>query len=85
MASPVKLSLEQRFAHQLRLDSDENIEEVATTSTPAVAVPPSRHLELAPHSFRIRNYLKENDVTFCHLDELKEKVLEPALHRHRAY
>ncbi|KAI4282116.1 MAG: hypothetical protein L6R38_003162 [Xanthoria sp. 2 TBL-2021] len=73
MASPVKLSLEQRFAHQLRLDSDENIEEVATTSTPAVAVPPSRHLELAPHSFRIRNYLKENDVTFCHLDELKEK------------
>ncbi|KAL8833103.1 MAG: hypothetical protein Q9176_008092 [Flavoplaca citrina] len=73
MASPVKLSLEQKFAQRLHLRSDETVEESAICSTSEAAVTPSRHLELAPHNVRIRDYLKENDATFRRLDELKEK------------
>ena len=74
MASPVKLSLEQKFAQRLHLRSNETSEEGAIYSTSEAAVTPSRHLELAPHNVRIRDYLKENDATFRRLDELKEKV-----------
>lgn len=83
MASPLKLSLEQRLAQQLRLGSTEDSEEGATTSTPAAAIP-SRHLELAPHNVRVRAYLKENNVTFYHLNELKEEVLKPPPDSYRA-
>ncbi|KAL8671400.1 MAG: hypothetical protein Q9168_004091 [Polycauliona sp. 1 TL-2023] len=73
MASPVNLTLEQRFAERLRLRSDELQEESTATSTSTPAVTPSRHLELAPHNVRVRNYLRDNDTTFKRLDDLKEK------------
>ncbi|KAL8772846.1 MAG: hypothetical protein Q9209_002191 [Squamulea sp. 1 TL-2023] len=75
MAAPVKKSLEQRLAQQLRLRSDGN--DVASTindiSTHKVAIPHSRLLERARHNVRIRTYLKEHDPTFRRLDELREK------------
>ncbi|KAL8992923.1 MAG: hypothetical protein Q9169_006729 [Polycauliona sp. 2 TL-2023] len=73
MASPVKLTLEQRFAQRLRLRSEEDGKESPIASSSAAAVTPSRHLELAPHNVRVRNYLRVNDATFKRLDELKEK------------
>ncbi|KAL8652756.1 MAG: hypothetical protein Q9226_004128 [Calogaya cf. arnoldii] len=73
MEPPVNPTLEQRFAHVVHLRSKSDDEEGAIISAPAVAIPPSRHLELAPHNVHIRSYLRDNDATFCRLDELKEK------------
>ncbi|KAL8912088.1 MAG: hypothetical protein Q9171_002876 [Xanthocarpia ochracea] len=76
MASPITLSLEERFARQLQVRSDENSQDGATDDTlpPNLAViSRSRRMELAPHNVRIRHYLKEHDALFRQLDELKEK------------
>ncbi len=71
------LSLEERFARQLQVRSNENSQDGATDDTlpPNIAViPRSRRMELAPHNVRIRDYLKEHDPLFRQLNELKEKV-----------
>ena len=73
------LSLEERFARQLHVRSDQYTQEAGTDNTlpPNIAViPRSRRMELAPHNVRIRDYLKEHDDLFRQLDELKEKVVQ---------
>ncbi|KAL8787355.1 MAG: hypothetical protein Q9213_002238 [Squamulea squamosa] len=75
MVAPVKRTLEQRLAQQLQLRSDENGLESTTDDIPRqkVPIPHSRLLDSARHNVRVRTYLKENDLTFRQLDELREK------------